>query len=47
MDKFIKMSPFHFLFHLGADGIINGASAVQTLQRSLNWTFHIYRLQTD
>ncbi len=41
------MSPFNSPIHLGAEGIINGAEVVQTLQMSLNWTFHIYRRQTD
>ncbi len=47
MEQFIMMSPFHLPFHLGAEAIINGARAMQTLQRILNWTFHIYRRQTD
>ncbi len=34
-------------FHLGAEGMINGASIMQTLLRSLNWTFHINRRQID
>ncbi len=46
-DQFVMMSTFHLSFHLRAEGIINGARSMQTLQRSLNWTFHIYRRQTD
>ncbi len=41
------MSPFHPHFHLGADGMIDEASAAKTLWRSLNWTFHICRAQSD
>ncbi len=29
MDQFVMMSPFHLPFHLGAEGIINGAGTVQ------------------
>ncbi len=47
MDQFIMMSPFHLPFHLGAEGIINGARTVQTVRCSLNWTFHIHIRQTD
>ncbi len=47
MDQFVMMSQFHSIFHLGAEDIINGAKTVQTLRRSLNWTFHIYRRQTN
>ncbi len=36
------MSPFHPPFHLGADGIINEARTVQTLQWISNCKFHIY-----
>ncbi len=32
------MSPFHLPFHLGAEGIIDGARTLQTLQWSLNLT---------
>ncbi len=41
------MLPFHSPFHLGADGIIDGARAMQTLRSTLDWSFHIYRRQTD
>ncbi len=47
MDQFVMMLPLHSPLQLGADSIIYGARAVQVLQRSLNWTFHIYRRQTD
>ncbi len=47
MDQFVMMSLFHPPFHLGAEGIINGSRTIQTLRLSLNWTFHIYSLQTD
>ncbi len=43
MDQFMMMSPFHIPFHLGADCIIDGARAMLTLWRRLNWTFHFYR----
>ncbi len=33
------ISPFHPLFHLGAEGIINGARTIQTLRWSLNRHF--------
>ncbi len=33
------MSLFHSPFHLGAQGIINGVRAMQTLQRSLTGHF--------
>ncbi len=31
MSQFDMMLPFHLPFHLGAEGIINGARTVQTL----------------
>ncbi len=34
MDQFVKMSPFHLPFHLGAEGIINGARPIQKIRWS-------------